>query len=521
MKRIADHRAKRRYVGGVAGAVTLLAFLAVAQLVAVASGPSSAPTIAIGQLVIAHVPLWLKDFAIRAFGENDKTALLVGVYAVAVVVAVGLGALGRRRVALCGVGLLAAIAVVAALVQPNAELSWAAPSVLGGVVAAAVYSLLTKAAEPATGRARAGSQLGAPDPPADPSRRRFLTLAGGVTAIGAATLVVGRAAARGAYSAVASRAAVVLPRPTNSTPTVPGTSFDVAGLDAYITPNDRFYRVDTALVVPQLSTEAYRLRVHGMVDHPFEIGFAELLAMPTVERTVTLVCVSDPVGGPYLGNARWIGVPIRHLLDRAGVHPGADQLFMTASDGMTIGADLKAATGSDAALLAVGMNGQPLPFEHGFPVRAVIPGSYGYASACKWLVDMEVTTYQARTAYWVQRGYDQRGAIHLESKIDTPGSFASLAAGSVEVAGSAWHPGIGISRVQVKIDDGDWHEATLAAVESVDTWRLWRWRWDATRGTHAITVRAVDARGEVQTAASTGVVPGGATGLQSVVVTVH
>lgn len=516
-----EQRAQRGWIGAIAGAATLLAFLGAAQLAAVVSGPSSAPTIAIGQLVIAHVPLWLKDLAITTFGEHDKTALLSGVYVVAVVVAVGLGSLGRRRVALAGIGLLSAVAVLAALTRPTAGPLWAVPALAGGLVAAGSYWLLTRAGGPRGSRVPSPGQPGSPGAADRLSRRRFLTLAGSVTAFGAATLVTGRTVVRGAYDAVASRAAVVLPRPTSSSPKVPGTSFDVPGLDSYITPNDRFYRVDTALVVPQLSTEDYRLRVHGMVEHPFEIGFDELLAMPTVERTVTLVCVSDPVGGPYLGNARWIGVPIRHLLERAGVRQGADQLFMTSSDGMTIGADLRAATADDAAMLAVGMNGRPLPFEHGFPVRAVIPGSYGYASACKWLVDMEVTTYEARTAYWVQRGYDRRGAIHLESKIDTPASFASLHAGAVDVAGSAWLPGVGISRVQVKVDDGVWHDATLAAVDSVDTWRLWRWRWDATPGTHSITVRAVDARGRVQTAASSGVVPGGATGLQSVVVTVR
>ncbi len=506
-------------LGGIAGAVTLLVFSGVAQLVALVSGPSSAPTIAIGQLLVAHVPLWLEHFAIRTFGEHDKTALLVGVDSVLVVLGVGVGALGRRRVAIGGLVLLSAVAAAAALAQASAGPLRAVPALVGGVAAMAAYLLLTAAPGPTTETARsAPAPLGSPG---DPSRRRFLTLTGGMAVLGAATLIAGRTALARAYSAVAARAAVVLPRPTSSTPAVAGTGFDVAGLDSYTTPNDRFYRVDTALVVPQLSTSDYRLRVHGDVEHPFEIGFDELLAMPMVERTVTLVCVSDPVGGPYLGNARWLGVPIRHLLERAVVHPGADQLFMTSSDGMTIGADLRAAGSSDAAMLAVGMNGEPLPFEHGFPVRAVVPGFYGYASACKWLVDMEVTTYAAKSAYWVERGYDERGAIHLESKIDTPGSFASLSAGVVDVAGSAWHPGIGISRVQVAVDQGPWHDATLAAVDSVDTWRLWRWRWDATPGTHSLSVRAIDARGRVQTAATAGVVPGGATGLQSVVVTVR
>ncbi|MHB1930274.1 MAG: molybdopterin-dependent oxidoreductase, partial [Acidimicrobiales bacterium] len=281
-----------------------------------------------------------------------------------------------------------------------------------------------------------------------------------------------------------------------------------------------FYRVDTALVVPELSTGGYRLRLHGLVQRPVTWTYQDLLRMPLVEQTLTLVCVSDPVGGPYVGNARWLGVPLGPLLRAAGVDPRADQLFMTASDGMTIGADLRAAMDGRPALLAVGMNGEPLPFEHGFPVRAVIPGFYGYASACKWLVDLEVTTYRAREAYWVPRGYAARGPIKLESRIDTPASFAQLKRGPVTVAGSAWLPGVGIRAVQVSVDRGPWQDAALASADSVDTWRQWRWTWHAPAGTHSLYARAVDARGRVQTSASTGVLPNGATGRQSVVVTV-
>jgi DMSO/TMAO reductase YedYZ molybdopterin-dependent catalytic subunit len=338
--------------------------------------------------------------------------------------------------------------------------------------------------------------------------------------LGAAAYAIGREAVAKAYNATASRAAVRLPRPASSTAAVAGTGFDVPGLAPYITPNDDFYRVDTALVVPQLSTEGYTLTVGGMVGRPTVFSFDDLLQMPLIERTMTMVCVSNPVGGLYVGNARWLGVRLAHLLDQVRPRPGADQLFMTSSDGMTIGADLRAAMDGRPAMLAIGMNGEPLPFEHGFPVRAIIPGFYGYASACKWLVDLEVTTYAAKKAYWVRRGYSQDGAIKLESKIDTPSSFAEVKAGRVTVAGSAWHPTVGVRRVQVRVDGGPWHEASLAAVESVDTWRLWRWEWQAPPGSHTIQVRAVGNNGQVQTAAEAPVVPDGTSGRQSVVVTV-
>ncbi len=501
--------------------MSLAAFLGTAEVVAVATGPASQPEVALGRVVIARTPEWLKNFAISNFGENDKLVLNISVYAALIVLAGLAGALAGRTRTWAALGALTAlgtVTAVAAATGPSASAWQSLPSVAGAIAGAAVF-VSASARGGRAGRAGVGVDSGPGGSPTLP-RRQFLKKAGSLFALSAGAYAVGRGALARAYNAAASRAAVRLPRAVRSTPRVAGTGFEVEGLSPYITPNKDFYRVDTALVVPQLSTDGYILALHGMVERPAIFTFDDLLHMPLVEAPITMVCVSDPVGGPYVGNARWLGVPLAHLLGLVGPRPGADQLFMTSADGMTIGADLRAAMDGRPALLAVGMNGEPLPFEHGFPVRAVIPGFYGYASACKWLVDLEVTTYEAKKAYWVQRGYAQKGAVRLESRIDTPAPFAQLRAGPVTVAGSAWHPTVGIRKVQVSADGGPWHEAALADVESVDTWRLWRWEWEATPGSHSLQVRAVGNDGQVQTAAGAPVFPAGATGRQSLVVSV-
>jgi DMSO/TMAO reductase YedYZ molybdopterin-dependent catalytic subunit len=513
---------KRAVAGAAAGTASLAAFFGASELTAIATGPNSQPAVAFGETVISHTPEWLKNFAISHFGEDDKLVLTISVYVAFAVIAALVGILGERSPAwapIAAVGALGVVTAVAAATQPAASPLQAAPSAVGALAAAATFVTLTKRREPA--RSQRASEPAKPASTAKAvSRRQLLAGAGSFVALGAAAYTIGRVALAKAYNAAASRAAVRLPRPVSSTPVVAGTDFAVQGLAPYITPNKAFYRVDTALVVPQLSTEGYTLTVRGMVERPTIFSFDDLLRMPLIERPITMVCVSNPVGGPYVGNARWLGVPLAHLLSLVGPLPGADQLFMTSSDGMTIGGDLKAAMDGRPAMLAIGMNGEPLPFEHGFPVRAIIPGFYGYASACKWLVDLEVTTYAAKRAYWAQRGYSPRGTIKLESKIDTPASFAQVKAGRVTVAGSAWYPTVGIRKVELSVDGGTWHEASLAAVESVDTWRLWRWDWRATPGSHSIEVRAIANNGEVQTAASAQVVPDGTSGRQSVVVTV-
>jgi DMSO/TMAO reductase YedYZ molybdopterin-dependent catalytic subunit len=294
----------------------------------------------------------------------------------------------------------------------------------------------------------------------------------------------------------------------------------ISGLSPFFTPNAQFYRVDTDLVVPQVSPDSWTLRIDGMVRSPVEITFDQLLKMPLTEADITLVCVSNVVGGPYAGNARWLGVPLATLLRKAGIKAGADQVLSTGTDGMTISTPLQAILDGRNALIAVGMNGQALPVAHGFPARMVVPGLYGYVSATKWLTRLTVTTFASQRAYWTQRGYAAKAPIKTESRIDVPKPLAQVPAGRVPVAGVAWAPHRGISAVQVSVDNGPWRAARLAAADGIDTWRQWLWAWDATPGLHSLRVRATDGTGATQTSQEASPVPDGASGWDSVVVTV-
>jgi DMSO/TMAO reductase YedYZ molybdopterin-dependent catalytic subunit len=290
----------------------------------------------------------------------------------------------------------------------------------------------------------------------------------------------------------------------------------------WATPNAQFYRIDTALEVPQLSRAQWQLRVHGMVKRSLTITYDELTARPLVDHWITMCCVSNPVGGNLISNALFRGTLLADLLREAGISPDADELLMTSVDGMTIGAPAKVVLDGRPALLAVGMNGQPLPIEHGYPVRVVVPGLYGYVSACKWVVDIEATRFQDRRAFWVEQGWDAEPMIQLESRIDRPRSGSSVRAGTtVPVAGIAWDQHVGVSRVDVQVGDGPWQRARLATVPSTDTWRQWVLPWrPTTAGSYVLRVRAVDAKGRLQAPASHGPFPYGATGYHAVTVRV-
>jgi DMSO/TMAO reductase YedYZ molybdopterin-dependent catalytic subunit len=300
-----------------------------------------------------------------------------------------------------------------------------------------------------------------------------------------------------------------------------GAALDVPGLTPYLTRNRDFYRVDTALRVPDVPVDRWSLQVHGRVDRTLELSYPDLLRLPLTERRITLTCVSNPVGGDLLGNATWTGVPVSDLLREAGIRPGADAVRSRSADGWTAGTPLAALLDERrGALVAVAMNGEPLPLEHGFPARLVVPGLYGYVSATKWLVDLEVTRFADFEAYWTSRGYAARAPIKTGSRIDVPRPFARLDAGRVVVAGVAWAQDRGIARVEVRVDDGPWQQAELAAEDGVDTWRQWRWEWDAASGRHTLQVRATDATGETQTSRRAPIAPDGATGRHSVNVSV-
>ncbi|MGG8406871.1 molybdopterin-dependent oxidoreductase, partial [Streptomyces sp. 12297] len=323
------------------------------------------------------------------------------------------------------------------------------------------------------------------------------------------------------------RSALRLPPPASpAEPVPPGADLRIRQLSPFITPNRDFYRVDTALVVPKTRASDWSLTLHGEgVARPLTLDYDALLRRELIERDITLACVSNEVGGPYVGNARWLGVRLADLLREAGVRPPsqggpADQLVARSVDGMTLGTPVETVMDGRDALLAVGMNGEPLPFAHGFPVRMVVPGLYGYVSACKWLRELRLTTFEAYDAYWVKRSWAARAPVKTQSRIDTPRSFAKPKAGRVAVAGVAWAQHRGISKVEVRVDGGAWREARLAAADTVDTWRQWVWEWEAAEGRHELQVRATDGTGRTQTGRRAGTVPDGATGWHTVVVNV-
>jgi DMSO/TMAO reductase YedYZ molybdopterin-dependent catalytic subunit len=349
-------------------------------------------------------------------------------------------------------------------------------------------------------------------------RRRFLAAAGVTAAAAAAAGVGGELLISKRFevntSSVKLAAPVVKPGPLAK-----DVSLNIPGLSPFYTPNAQFYRVDTSLVIPQVEPSAWQLRIHGMVNNPMTITFDQLMQQPMIEHDVTLTCVSESVGGGYIGNARWEGTLLADLLRKAGIQPGADQIVMRDVNGMTIGVATDPVMDGRASLLAVGMNGQPLPQAHGFPVRVVVPGLYGYVSACKWVVDMELATFGAFDAYWVQRGWSQQAPIKTESRIDVPKAGSSLPAGRVTIAGVAWAQHRGIEAVEVYAD-GTWYPAELAAQDTIDTWRQWYYVWDATPGPHALKVRATDKTGHTQTAVVHQTEPNGATGYHTISVSV-
>jgi DMSO/TMAO reductase YedYZ molybdopterin-dependent catalytic subunit len=352
-------------------------------------------------------------------------------------------------------------------------------------------------------------------------RRAFLWTAGISLAAAAAGEYGGQHLATRHDVSVAQQA-IRFPRPAVAAPPLPaGINPKVAGLSSFITPNSKFYRVDTALIVPQVDPKGWTLRIHGMVQREVTITFDQLLKQPLIEDYITLCCVSNPVAGPYIGNAKWLGASLAALLRQAGPQAGADQLLCTSVDGFTSGTPLSVVMDGRDALVAVAMNGTALPVAHGFPARLVVPGLYGYVSATKWVTDIEVTTFARAVAYWSQNGWSQQAPIKTESRIDVPASGATVGPGPVTVAGVAWAQHKGIAAVEVQVDKGPWQEAALAAVPGLDTWRQWTWQWAAPApGNHTIQARATDKTGYTQTSVIADVAPNGASGYPSAMVTV-
>lgn len=492
----------------VAGVLAVAAAVAGAELVAALLGrPQAGPVVAVGGVLVDAAPTPVKELAVATLGTADKPVLLGGIAVALAALAALLGVLALRRpwAAAAGAAVLGVVGTAAAATRAAGQPLDVVPSLVGALVVGAVLPLLLRPlrAPVVVARTPAGT--------AEVDRRRFLTVAALVAtgAAGAAggAVVLGRPAG--------ARTSLRLPAPAGPAPPLPD------GLaPGFLTTNADFYRVDTALTLPRVDLDTWRLRITGRVDSPAELTFADLLARPLVERVVTLNCVSNEVGGPYVGTARWLGVPLAPLLREAGVQGGADQLLARSVEGMTIGTPVAALLDGREPLLCVGMNGEPLPPEHGFPVRMLTPGLYGYAGSCKWLTELELTTFAAVDAYWVTRGWAPQGPVKTASRIDVPAPFAQLGGGPATVAGVAWAQGRGIRAVEVRVDDGPWEAATLLPVPSVDTWVQWRWAWPATPGAHTLSVRATDGTGAVQPEQRASPFPDGATGWHTVTVDV-
>jgi DMSO/TMAO reductase YedYZ molybdopterin-dependent catalytic subunit len=510
-----------------AGLVSAGAALGAGELVAGIDGALASPVEAVASEVIDRAPRAVERFAIETFGSNDKLALVIGILAFSAVFGAVLGVVSRRRprVGILGLVAFAAVGVLASASAADRTLAAGVPSVVAGVVGAVCLRALVRSApqHAAVEAPRATPAIPMPSGGGLGSRRAFLGVTVAVAAAGAFAAAGGRAL-RSRFSAAESRANVVLPRATRPGPPLPpagtGVEVGVPGVAPFVTPNADFYRVDTALVVPQVRAEDWTLRVTGIVDEPFELTFADLLDRELVEADITMTCVSNPVGGDLVGHARWLGVLTRDLLDQARPRRGSDQLVGRSADGYTCGFPLPAVYDRDC-IVAVGMNGEPLPLKHGFPARLVTPGLYGYIGSTKWLTELEVTTFGAFDQYWVRRGYADRAPIKTMARIDTPPSLERVPAGAVAVGGVAWAQTRGIDAVELRIDDGPFRPARLADALNDDSWRQWRFDWDATPGRHTLTVRAVDGTGETQTEERADVVPDGASGWMSLVVTVE
>jgi DMSO/TMAO reductase YedYZ molybdopterin-dependent catalytic subunit len=512
-------------MAALAGVAAAAVVLSVAELIGAFFTARATPVIALGSTFIDFTPPWMKDFAIATFGTNDKVALFVGMGLSIFLLACVLGVVAYRKWALgvAGVLLMGAVIVASVVTRASVKPLDAIPTVLGTVAGLVVLRLLIAPLWRLKSWPEAPADTGAeePDRPAT-SRRRFFAAAG-ITVIGAGIAATGGRLLSAARSNISkAREALQLPAPATAAAAVPaGVQSPAAGVTPWITPNGDFYRIDTALSVPEINAGDWELRVHGLVEEEFRLTFQDLLDAHLIESHVTLTCVSNPVGGNLAGNARWLGLPIREVLKRARPKDGADMVLSTSIDGFSASTPLEVLQDDRDAMLAIGMNGEPLPLEHGYPVRMVVPGLYGFVSATKWVVDLEVTRFADSKAYWTQRGWSERGPIKTMARVEVPKSFAKVPAGRVAIGGTAWAQTRGITKVEVQIDNNPWAAAVLSTEASLITWRQWSFDWEATPGPHYIKVRATDGTGEVQTDRRADPVPDGASGWQSVMVTVE
>ncbi|WP_431872730.1 molybdopterin-dependent oxidoreductase [Nocardiopsis eucommiae] len=540
------HDGRRRGAGAALGLLVVGAALGFGELAAGLLRVTS-PVVTVGDALVDNSPPFLMSWAIALFGTADKAVLVTGVLLVLVLSGTALGVVASRRpvAGYVGLGLFTAAGLTAVALRRADDLGAAAAVVVGGVAGAVALALLLRRLDPAPSRAQGpaaepehgtdaerapgeGAEVddqdrepharddapGVPQagPDRGPGRRGFVLTAAGVLAASGTAGALGRALPT-LLGGSGSGPQLSLPAPAAPLPALPsGADLGVPGLAPFTTPNTDFYRIDTALTVPRPDPAQWTLRVHGRVDRPFEITMDELLSRDLVEADITLACVSNQVGGDLVGNARWLGFPLADLLREAGVHSGADQILSTSSDGWTCGTPTEVVMDGRDALLAVGMNGEPLPHEHGHPARLVVPGLYGFVSATKWVTDIRLTRFADDEAYWARRGWGVRAPIKTMSRIDVPAPLGRVGSGEVVLAGVAWAQHTGIAGVEVRVDDGDWWEAELAAVPGIDTWVQWVTETTVDPGTHSVEVRATDATGFTQPSERVDPIPDGATG---------
>lgn len=496
-------------IDALCGVAAAALFFGVAEAMALLFGPASAPLAALGAAIVPLVPTSMMKFVIDLVGTSDKAVLIATVCLVVVILAAALGLVSNRRPLLALGGFLAAgiLTFAAVAIRPEGTLVDLLPVTIGLVVGVAAFIVLRRLA------VSMPSDRGPIAPPMR-DRRAFLGTVGMLALAGSVTVALGRSAAEVTGGLVKTVGQFVLPKAAKPAPAVPvSATLGVPGVGPFITPQKDLYRIDTALVVPRVDAETWSLRIHGMVEKEVTLTMDDVLALPLQDRHVTLTCVSNPVGGDLIGTGTWRGYPLRELLKRANPSADADMVLSRSIDGFSASTPLEAMTDERDAMLVVGMNGQPLTPEHGYPARLVIPGLYGYVSATKWVSELQVTRFDREEAYWTRRGWDEKGPILVASRIEVPAPLDRIPPGNTVVAGVAWAQQAGIERVEVRLDEGEWIEADLGSEASIDTWRQWRHEFaDVSPGAHAVTVRAVDANGTVQTGERRRAIPNTATG---------
>ncbi len=497
----------------IAGVVAGGAGLATSYLVATAMNLRESPVVAVAEFVIRLTPGSATEAAIQAVGTADKPLLLAGIFVVLTALFGWIGLLARRSrwAPALGFGLIAAFGATAVLTRQGASVTDAAPIAVG-------YLTWMVALSPLTERLRSIDRLdeeGQPATAQERSRRSFLVVAAAIAGAAVVSGVFGRVVGGGRRKVEETRRLLRLSGV--SEPSVPAeTRIGVDGVSSWMTANDDFYLIDTAIIKPTIEPQAWSLRIHGLVEREIVVTYDELVAREISEGWITLNCVSNPIGGTLVGNAWWSGVRLADLLAEAGVDASADAVLQTSEDGWTCGTPLEALTDGRNAMLAIAMNGKPLPIDHGFPVRSIVPGLYGYVSATKWVIDMEVTRFSDITAYWTGKGWGEFGPVKIASRVEVPSSGSSVTAGSVTIAGTAWLQYTGITAVEVAVDGGAWIGAELAGVPTDDCWVQWKASVEVPEGDHVVRVRATDTDGLVQTGVERDVLPDGATGWHTV-----